>query len=254
MFLSKYLLVIFLLLFLALSFYSVESFISSNATSIIELTKDVAISRIEIECTRPPSNNDAAINLADLTILDENEIKVQYWAAPNSVHMAKGDLGDKNSWGPIQNLYDGNINSVAHSNGSPDKLTVTLSPPLKLSSIQITNRNDCVGCDVRITYYDLKLYNNQELVGSKPLSNLGEIGKSITYVLMKPGMPGDRGLAGPPGPTGPAGPAGGPQGPIGPMGPGGPQGMTGPAGPRGLRGKSGDIGLFAPEEEEYTCR
>lgn len=258
MFPSKYLVVIAMFLFLVVSFYSVESFISSNATSMIHLTKDLPISKIEIECVRPPANNDAWINLADLTILDEQEKKVEYWKNPNSVHLANGDLGHRDQWGPIQNLYDGNINTLVHSNASPDKITITLNPPLKLGSIQITNRNDCAGCDVRIMHYDLKLYNNEQLVGSKPLTNLGEIGKTVTYIISNSGLKGDEGPAGPAGPAGipgtaglvgPAGPAGipGQAGAAGPAGPMGLSGPAGPAGPRGLRGVSGDIGLFAPE-------
>lgn len=261
MFPSKYLVVIAMFLFLVLSFYSVESFISSNATSMIHLTKDLPISKIEIECVREHPYKDAWLNLADLTVLDEQEKKVEYWKTPNSVHLANGDLGYDNRIDPIQHLYDGNPNTLVHSNKVADKLTITLSPPLKLGSIQITNRKECGGCDDRITYYDLKLYNNEQLIATKPLSNLGEAGKSITYVISNSGLKGDEGPAGPAGPAGipglagtvgPAGPAGiagtaGPAGPAGPMGLSGPAGPAGPAGPRGLRGTSGDIGLFAPE-------
>jgi len=253
---SNYLLVFAMFLFLALTFYSVESFITSNATSLIHLTKDMPISKIELECVREV-NGDTWINLADLTIIDEHDKKVQYWVAPNSVHMANGDLGYLHQWGPIHELYDGNVNTCAHSSTSPDKLTIILSPPLKLGSIQITNRNDCPGCDIRIMKYDMKLYNKEELLGSKPLTNLGEVGKTVTYLISKSsgkGMKGDTGPAGPIGPVGPIGPAGplgpagsaGPAGPAGPIGTAGPAGLSGPAGPAGPEGVQGPIGKIGP--------
>lgn len=218
---SKYLWIIALVLLMSLSFYfySIESFINSNSTSIIQLNKDSPVSRIELVCVREPKN-DAWINLADITILDENENKVTYWTAPNSVQMANGNLGHLHQYGPIQNLYDGNIDTLAHSSTAPDKLTITLNPELKLGSIQITNRKDC--CAERIQKYDMNLYNKDELIGNKSLANMGENGKSVTYVILKPGI----------------------QGPVGPAGPDGP---IGPAGPRGINGISGDVGPIGME-------
>jgi hypothetical protein len=171
---------IFILLF---SFYSVESFIGTDAVSILELNKDIPVTSVVLECVREPKN-DAWINLADITLYDENDNKVKYWNSPNSVNMANGNLGYLNQWGPIRELYDDNIYTCGHSSTAPDKLTIQLNPPLKLSSVQITNRRDC--CEERIMKYDLKLYNQLELIGVKPLTQLGERGKSVTYTIIKP--------------------------------------------------------------------
>lgn len=246
---SKYVwIAIVLFLLTLLYFYSVESFIQSNSTSLISLTKDLPVSKIELTCVREP-NNQAFINLTDLTIMDENDNKIRYWISPNSAHFAKGDKGHGGYWGPITALYDGNPDTCAHSSVGPDVLTIILSPPVKLSSIQISNRKEC--CEDRITKYDMNLYNENQLIGKKPLTNLGERGKSVTYVITSSGIKGDVGPAGPTGalgpvgvmgPVGPSGPAGvaGPTGSVGPMGPAGPMGIghDGPAGPQGLRGKS----------------
>jgi hypothetical protein len=227
------------LVVLLISFYSVESFISSNNTSMIELTKDLPISKIELECVREPKN-DAWINLIDITILDEDENKVIYWNSPNSVNFGNGNLGYQNSYGPIQNLYDDAVDTIGHSSTAPDKLTILLSPEIKLGSIQITNRKDC--CSERIQKYDLNLYNKDELIGKKQLTSLGELGKSVTYLILNPGA---QGVAGPPGPAGAPGAPGAP-GSAGLPGPAGPAGAAGPAGDRGPPGPAGNVGDPGP--------
>ena len=247
----KYLWIAVVLLVLSVYFYSVESFITSNSTSVIQLTENLPITKLAIVCERDP--NDAWINLADITLMDENDKKVQYWVSPNRVNMANGNLGWNNWWGPIHTLYDDNIDTCAHSSTAPDTLTIELNPGIKLNSIQITNRKDC--CEKRIENYDMNLYNNERLIGKKPLTGVGERGKSVTYVVLNPGVKGEKGEIGPAGPPGPTGadgargPAGaqghagavgveGPQGPCGPEGQMGPMGPIGPIGPQGLRGKS----------------
>jgi len=222
--LSNFLLVLSVLLLIGLSFYSVESFITSDMIIYLELDQDLPISKVELECLREPKN-DAWINLADLNILDESGKRVNYWTAPNSVNMASGNLGYQNSWGPIRELYDEDPNNCAHSNTAPDKLTILLNPPLKLKSIQITNRKDC--CAERIQKYDLNLYNQNALIGSKPLTNLGETGKSITYTIVK-SIEGKAGAPGKPGATGA-------------------QGATGATGAPGLPGLEGRVGPIGPE-------
>jgi len=167
-------LVFVLFLFMVLlvySFYSVETFIQSNATAMIELNKNLPISSIVIRPARD-IYNDAWINLADITILDEKENKVEYWRSPNSVNFQNGNRGWENYWGPIHELYDNNINTAGHSSTAPDTLFIILNPALMLGSIQITNRNDC--CAERIQKYDLEIYNANERLAVKPLTNLGE--------------------------------------------------------------------------------
>jgi len=143
--------------------------------------------------------NDTWINLADITILDEKDKKVEYWTYPNTVNFQSGNRGYLNQWGPIHELYDNNEYTSGHSTTAPDTLYINLNPALVLGSIQITNRKDC--CPERIQKYDMEIYNANELLAVKPLTNLGELGKSVTYMFSKT-------VAGPPGPAGLAGPSG----------------------------------------------
>lgn len=209
------------------SLYFVETFIQSNAPSIIELKKNLPISLIQIKVVRK-WYNDAWIHLADLTLLDENDQLVKYWNYPNTVNFKGGNLGYLNQWGPIHELYDQNPDTAAHSSVDRDTLVITLDPPLVLSSIQITNRKDC--CAERILNSDLELYNADELLAVKPLLKLGELGKSVTYLITNPV----------PGPAGERGPAG-PEGPVGPPGTVGLPGEKGPVGPPGEKGNDGVI-------------
>jgi len=260
-------------LFLALYSYGFEPFINSNGTSLVQLTENSEISKIEIAAARDILN-DTWINLAGLEIVDEQDNIVKYWEAPNSVHFSNGDLGDNHQDGPIWRLWDDNPDTYAHSSTFPDTLTIILVPPKKIGSVQITNRTQ--GWSHRIGKYDLVFYKSVETgykeIARKPLINLAEKGKSITYLLSKASIKGEQGPTGPTGPAGPAGPAGpigltglagvtgliGPTGPIGPQGPEGKVGPQGPdgksiigpqgkEGPQGVQGIQGPIGLTGPE-------
>jgi len=231
----KYWIALSLGIVLLLSFYSVETFISSDTTSVLVLTQDLPVSQIKIICKREPSEY---LNLVDLTIYDEKDNKINYWDSPNSVNLANGNQGFENQHGPIQNLYDDNVDTLIHSATSPDQLIIVLNPPLKIGSIQLTNRKDC--CFDRIKQYDLELYSQNELIGSKPLTNLGEAGKTVTYLTLKPGPMGPQGPEGQVGLTGSVGSKGA-QGPEGKPGPPGSQGSPGPQGPPGPQGIQGTM-------------
>lgn len=236
----KYWIAVSLGIVLLLSFYSVETFISSDTTSVIALTQDLPVSQIKITCKRDPNEY---LNLVDLTLYDEKDNKVKYWESPNSVNLVNGNQGFGNDHGPIQNLYDDNVDTLIHSSTSPDQLIIVLNPPLKIGSIQLTNRKDC--CFDRIKQYDLELYSQNGLIGSKPLTNLGEAGKTVTYVTVKPGPMGPQGPEGQTGPAGRVGPEGsqGPEGKIGPQGIQGPSGLSGPPGIQGPPGPPGPQGI-----------
>lgn len=233
---SKFLWIIAFILLISLFFYSVESFINVNATSSIELKKKKPVSKILFQHM---GGEDAAINLADISILDKKDVKIEYWKEPNSAHFGNGDKGWNNSWGPIENLWDGNINTTGHSTTSPDTLTILLNPPVEIGSIQITNRPDC--CAWRIPKYDLVFYNDTEEIARKPLKNIDENGKSVNYIVIDPPIPGPEGppgASGIPGPRGVPGPVGqeGGQGKEGKPGIPGQTGQPGPEGPQGLAG------------------
>jgi len=252
------------LLFIILYFYSFESFVGSSTISFVTLAEDSAVGKIEIACVRDIFN-DTWINLADINIVDENDSPVQYWVSPNSVHFDNGDLGHQHTWGPVNQLYDGNPDTVGHSSTAPDKLTITLLPAKKLSSVQIANRKDC--CELRITRYDLIFYNKDgKEIARKPLTNLGERAKSVTYILTKPTIKGDPGANGKDGTNGTNGVNGrdgkdgqkgekgdkgdkgekGEKGDQGLTGAGGAVGATGPTGPTGLMGPIGPMGPLGP--------
>jgi hypothetical protein len=252
----NYNLVIFITLVLMLlySFYYVESFVNETSMTVLELTHKLPITQIELACIRDIQKEDQ-INLTDIVILDENDNKLDYWNAPNRIYFANGNLGWVNQEGQIKHLYDRNPNAISPEIMEPDKITILLSPAKILGSIQITNRTDC--CFELVKKYDLKLYHQETLIGKKPLTNLGEKGKSVTYVIMQPmvgpeGKMGPQGLQGVPGPQGTQGLVGpegkiGPQGLIGPIGPEGPEGKIGPQGLMGLQGDRGAQGLDGPE-------
>lgn len=183
------------ILFLVILSYSFESFINSNATSMIQLTYDLPITKIEIALTDVSGIDisDTNIILSELKIIDENDMSVKYWESPNNVNIDNKSF-EQNE---IGNLYDENIESTLKS-GINGKLSIVLTPPKKISSIQITNSK--YG-EKNIKEYELNLYNNDLLVGSKQLSLLGEPSKSVSYLITKP----EKGPAGPMGPPGPAG-------------------------------------------------
>jgi hypothetical protein len=242
----NYFILFALCLLLFLSFYSVETFIISDNTSLIQLNQDLPVQSIVIACRREPVE-DGFINLADLTILDDQDNVVKYWESPNMVELENGNLGYGGEHGPIQNLYDGNVDTIIHSSSAPDKLIIKLSPPIKIGSIQITNRKD--SHYERIAQFDLEFYGDSGLIISKPLTNLGEAGKTINYLMIKPGPIGPQGIQGEEGLPGRVGPQGsqGPEGAVGPQGPEGKQGYQGPQGKQGERGPQGNQGYQGPE-------
>jgi hypothetical protein len=132
--------------------------------------------------------------LADLEIIDNEGKLVKYWDPPNSVHFEEADkeikekpcdLKIKAKTCDIQSLYDGDINTFAHSSTVPDKLIILLNPHgMNINSIQITNRKDCG--EERIKQYEMHLYSKVQMSGAVPLTELGKKGKSITYVLIQP--------------------------------------------------------------------
>jgi hypothetical protein len=69
------LLILACVLFLVLYSYGFEPFINSNGTSIVQLTENSEISKIEIAAARDILN-DTWINLAGLEIVDEDDNKV----------------------------------------------------------------------------------------------------------------------------------------------------------------------------------
>jgi hypothetical protein len=74
----KYFWVAVVLLLLTVYFYSVETFISSNSTSVIQLTEDLPITKITFVCARDP--NDAWLNFLNpylkLTSIEKNKKKI----------------------------------------------------------------------------------------------------------------------------------------------------------------------------------
>ncbi len=234
---TKYFIAIVLFI-LGFYFYSIESFITINATSNFVLDKKKPVTKISFKPKNNNADDDAAINLADISILDKKDNKIEYWKLPNTANFEKGDTGWY-GWGPIYMLWDGNPNTTGHSTVSPDTLNIVLNPPVEIGSIQITNRPDC--CSHRIAKYDMVFYNNAEEIGRKPLTNLGENGKSVNYLIVDPPIPGPEGPAGSsgiPGPRGIPGPVGlnGESGPEGKPGVPGESGKPGPEGPQGLAG------------------
>jgi len=215
------------------SFYSVESFINSNATTSVELNQNLPITRIEIMCVRD-SVPDELLDLKDITILDLNDNPIEFWSLPNKVSFSKGTLMQGNR------TYKRNRDAFTPSFPVPDKIILQFNPEVRIATIQITNRNDC--CFEMIKKYDLKLYNQNVLIGSKPLTNLGENGKSVTYVVLKPGL---RGLTGEQGSQGMQGMQGnqGVKGDKGDKGDQGDKGDTGLPGLRGIQGEKGEPGI-----------
>lgn len=224
-----------LFLFILLLFVRKEGFLSTpEITEHFILSTNLPITKIQIEYAGELSVRkwESFINLNDLTILDKSKNSIEYWKSPNSAHFGGGDNGYLNS-SPIQNLWDDNKGTVAHSSVSPDTLTIQLSNPTEISEILITNRADC--CWDRIQNYKLVMYHDTEILGSKSLDQLVSSGKTVRYKMVFP-------LIGPQGPIGPQGIVG-PQGPLGPEGQAGPQGPQGPVGKQGLLGPQGPLGL-----------
>ena len=235
-----------ILLYIAIVFFCLllfpwkEGFDStSELTESIVLTKKLPVTKVQLEYAGAlmTSREDSWININGLTLIDSQGKKVEYWKGDHRAYFLNGNKGYMNSWGPIENLWDNNKYTTAHSFVAPEKLVIELGNGyvngVELGSITITNRTDC--CEYRIQNYNLVLYNQNEIIGSISLTHLGELGKTIKYNVLLPG----RGPKGEKGDTGDVGRKG-LQGPIGKMGPQGSKGEPGPRGKDGLPGPIGD--------------
>ena len=256
--LSKFVIIIVIIFILSIAIYFsnhvIEGLIDPTLIENVYLTKNDPITSIEISFAgnrvyrsdtndiQNPKHNpqrDAWINLNEITILDTNGSVVKYWEGGNTVSLRNGE----HSSARYSYLYDDNENTLSHANTPIDTLTIKFSTPVKVGSVQITNRKDC--CWTRIQNYDLLMFVKNEIIGSTPLITLGKDNKpqTVKYVFIPPGT----GPMGPTGPVGPLGPAG-PVGPLGPLGPAGPVGPLGPAGPAGPAGPMGPMGPPGPTE------
>jgi hypothetical protein len=248
--LSKFVIIIVIIFILSIAIYFsnhvIEGLIEPTLIENVYLTKNDPITSIEISFAgnrvfRSDANNiqnpqhnpqsDGWINLNEITILDTNGSVVKYWEGGNTVSLRNGE----HSSARYSYLYDDNENTLSHANTPIDTLTIKFSTPVKVGSVQITNRKDC--CWTRIQNYDLLIFVKNEIIGSKPLITLGKDNKpqTVKYVFIPPGT-------GPMGPLGPAGPAG----PAGPVGPPGPAGALGPVGPMGPMGPPGPTETIRP--------
>lgn len=217
-----------------------EGFVS-NPTLIesIVLTKNLPVTKIQIEYAGAlmTTREDSWININDLTILDINQKKVEYWKGGNRANFLKGNKGYLDRYGPIENLWDNNQDTTAHSFVAPETLVIQLGNgyvnSIDVDSVSITNRTDC--CEYRIQNYNLVLYNTDEVIGLISLTRLGERGKTVKYKVLPPGR-------GPKGEKGDAGDVGrdGIRGQLGKTGPPGDRGEPGPRGKDGLPGPIGD--------------
>ena len=195
----------------------IEAFINPTFVENVYLTKTDPITSIEISFAgnrvfrseannieNPQHNpqNDGWINLNEITVLDTNGAVIKYWEGGNSISLRNGEHGGAR----YSFFYDNNENTLAHANTPVDTLTIKFANPVKVGSVQIANRKDC--CWTRIQNYDLLIFVNNEIIGSKPLITLGKDNKpqTVKYVFIPPGT-GPMGPSGPAGPVGPAGPA-----------------------------------------------
>lgn len=191
------------------------------------------------------SYGDSWININELTLLDKNGNRIPYWSGSHNVNFENGgNNGYQGMHGPIQNLWNDNMDVYAHSGVAPTNLIVNLNPPQEITAVEITNRADC--CEYRIHNYRLVLYKNGQEIGSKHLKQLRR-GQTVIYnVVMVP--PGPAGINGQPGAKGDKGDAGskgekGERGDKGDRGNKGERGDLGDKGPKGDRGEKGNQGL-----------
>lgn len=206
------------------------------------------------------------LNLSEITIKDINGVVIQYSTTNSSSPTNKGYVSNLKgiytssttgvSYG-LAYLYDGNTETIFHSNDKKDTLTITFFEPQYIGSILIRNRLNISTALSRINKYTLRLYSNNIEILSHPLTDAAltsgiipegtineyKFSNVITYNIIQPSLSA--------GPTGPAGPAGlvGSTGPIGSTGPAGidgiagPVGIAGPIGPRGTEGPTGPAGI-----------
>lgn len=259
----------FLIFFLIICIVSIIIYLSNNVIEVLSnptfienvyLKKSDPITSIEISFAgnrvfrskgnkiRNPQyspQQDGWINLNEITVLDTNGTVIKYWEGGNTISFRNGLYPGT----VYSSLYDGDEKTVGHGNGPVDTLTIKFANPVKVGSVQITNRKDC--CWTRIQNYDLLMFVNNEIIGSKSLITLGKDNKpqTVKYVFIPPGT----GPVGPRGPRGPDGPRGsdGSDGSVGPVGPDGPVGPTGPTGPRGSDDPIGPPDLSRMNEDSY---
>jgi hypothetical protein len=216
-----------------------------SLSDAILLTRNSPITKIQIEYAGEliTSKAESFINLNDITILDTFNKPIEYWRNGNTANFEKGNRG-KNNVGPITNLWDNAPNTFAQSSVAPDKLTILFAKPMDVDAILLTNRNDC--CADKIQNYNLVVFNNLDILGTKSLIQMGELGKTVKYTLVPPGrgpkgekgekgekgIQGEKGIDGINGKDGIRGQTGktGPPGEPGPRGFPGPEGMPGPMG------------------------
>jgi hypothetical protein len=196
-----------LIFFLIICIVSIIIYLSNNVIeglsnlTIIEnvnLTKSDPITSIEISFAgnrvfrsnrnniRHPQYNpqsDGWINLNEITVLDTNGTVIKYWEGGNTVSFRTG----QHSAGKLENLYDNNENTMGHGKHPVDTLTIKFIHPVKVGSVQITNRKNC--CWTRIQNYDLLIFVNNEIIGSIPLITLGKDNRpqTVKYVFIPPG-------------------------------------------------------------------
>jgi hypothetical protein len=234
---SNMVLYFIMFLFIVLLFFPKEGFTSNpELIESIVLTKNLPVTKLQIEYAGAlmTSREDSPINLNGLTLYDTKGKKVEYWKNGNRADFLNGNKGYMDSWGPIENLWDENRDTTAHSSVSPETLVVQLGNGyiggIDLDSILLTNRKDC--CEKRIQNYNLVLYNTDEIIGSVSLTHLGELGRTIKYKVLPP-------VRGPKGEKGDTGD-------VGRDGIRGQMGATGPPGMRGEQGLQGKDGLPGP--------
>jgi len=290
-----FLLLVILLFILSFFFYTVETFVTDNSHDCaIFVTESGPYESVQIryDTNRDPrdrigNQNVSMINFTELVIFDKNKKRIPYWN-----HQVYFEGGNWPGY-PVNNLWDDNMNSFGSSAGPRSNLIVKFNSPQEITSIQLTNRQDC--CWDRIQNYNLILYKSGRVVGNTPLIQLGTSRKTVNYILVNEstkgdqgdkgdrglqgirgipggkgdkgdrgntGRQGDRGNSGAKGSQGPKGDVGlqglkgiiGPVGPTGPVGAQGPEGILGPQGLQGIHGTTGDVGKIGLEGVDgATC-
>jgi hypothetical protein len=237
-------------LFILLFFLPKEGFITRPSLSdAILLTKNSPITKIQIEYAGELINKktDSWIILNDLTILDTFNKPIEYWKNGNTVNFAGGNKG-RNRVGPIENLYDNVANTTAYSTVAPDTLTILFAEPMEVEAIVLTNPPTEAES---LKNYNLTVFNNLDILGTKSLIQMGQPGKAVKYTLVPPGRgpkgeKGDKGAKGEKGEPGINGINGkdgirGQTGKTGPPGEPGPRGFPGPEGMPGPMGESAPV-------------
>ena len=206
---------------------------------LIQSPAVLQVSKIEIT----GRTDSADLVFSKLTLNDKNNNKIQYWTGSNTISNSTGFYKNDSKTFGFSNLYSNDNSKLFASGKSNDTLTIKLSPPQIVKSVEIINRQD--NYSSRLKTYTMKIYDqNGSLMFSHLLDDdeLQVYPYTNSYELIGTMV----GPAGPDGPAGPAGPAG-QDGPIGPIGPIGPAGPIGPPGPDGPIGPAGPIGPPGPD-------